>query len=90
MRPSYSIGVDFGGTNLRVAAYEQGIEFLETISVWPSHSTGSWRCFRQNNSKSTRHTSQKPNLVLVPVCWAPACFHFHSATRADDDSDLEQ
>ncbi len=33
MRPSYSIGVDLGGTNLRVAAYEQGVEFLDTISI---------------------------------------------------------
>ncbi|WP_260741554.1 ROK family protein [Tunturiibacter lichenicola] len=31
MAETYSIGVDLGGTNLRVAAYEGGREFLETI-----------------------------------------------------------
>jgi glucokinase len=30
---SYSIGVDFGGTNLRVAAYSPSTGFLETIQV---------------------------------------------------------
>jgi glucokinase len=33
MKPSYSIGVDLGGTNLRIAAYEHGVEFLDTIRV---------------------------------------------------------
>ena len=31
MSQAYSIGVDLGGTNLRVAAYEGGRDFLETI-----------------------------------------------------------
>jgi glucokinase len=33
MSGTYSIGVDLGGTNLRVAAYEGGRNFLETIVV---------------------------------------------------------
>jgi len=31
MSKTYSIGVDLGGTNLRVAAYDGGHGFLETI-----------------------------------------------------------
>ena len=31
MSETYSIGVDLGGTNLRIAAYEGGRDFLETI-----------------------------------------------------------
>jgi glucokinase len=31
MAETYSIGVDLGGTNLRVASYGAGREFLETI-----------------------------------------------------------
>ena len=30
---SYSIGVDFGGTNLRIAAYSPSSGFLETIQI---------------------------------------------------------
>ncbi len=33
MTESYSIGVDLGGTNLRIAAYASGTEFLETIHL---------------------------------------------------------
>jgi glucokinase len=33
MKPSYSIGVDLGGTNLRIAAYERGVEFLDIIRI---------------------------------------------------------
>ncbi|SNT35586.1 glucokinase [Granulicella rosea] len=33
MSKTYSIGVDLGGTNLRIAAYAEGTEFLETILV---------------------------------------------------------
>src|ERR1700690_995788 len=29
----YSIGVDFGGTNLRIAAYSPSFGFLETIQI---------------------------------------------------------
>jgi glucokinase len=36
MRDSYSIGVDLGGTNLRVAAYSGGQSFLESIAL-PTH-----------------------------------------------------
>lgn len=31
MSKAYSIGVDLGGTNLRVAAYDGGRGFLDTI-----------------------------------------------------------
>jgi glucokinase len=31
MNDAFSIGVDLGGTNLRVAAYSSGVDFLETI-----------------------------------------------------------
>ena len=33
MTGTYSIGVDLGGTNLRIAAYAGGIAFLETITL---------------------------------------------------------
>jgi glucokinase len=33
MSEAYSIGVDLGGTNLRIAAYSGGLSFLETISL---------------------------------------------------------
>ena len=33
MSAIYTIGVDLGGTNLRVAAYDDGVEFLEIISL---------------------------------------------------------
>ena len=31
MSDIFSIGVDLGGTNLRIAAYKSGTDFLETI-----------------------------------------------------------
>jgi len=33
MTGKYSIGIDLGGTNLRVAAYCEGDAFLETITL---------------------------------------------------------
>lgn len=33
MSKTYSIGVDLGGTNLRIAAYTEGTDFLETILI---------------------------------------------------------
>jgi len=33
MSQSYSIGVDLGGTNLRIASYSGGIDFLEIIQI---------------------------------------------------------
>lgn len=33
MNGTYSIGVDLGGTNLRIAAYTSGIEFLEVAQI---------------------------------------------------------
>jgi glucokinase len=33
MTETYSIGVDLGGTNLRIAAYVDGVDFLDTIVV---------------------------------------------------------
>ena len=33
MSETYSIGVDLGGTNLRIASYVKGIDFLETIQL---------------------------------------------------------
>ena len=36
MSETYSIGVDLGGTNLRIASYVDGIEFLDIIRV-PTH-----------------------------------------------------
>jgi glucokinase len=36
MSETYSIGVDLGGTNLRIAAYSGGVDFLESILL-PTH-----------------------------------------------------
>jgi glucokinase len=33
MSKSYSIGVDFGGTNLRIASYAEGIDFLDAVAI---------------------------------------------------------
>ena len=33
MDPCYSIGIDLGGTNLRIAAYSRGVEKLDVISL---------------------------------------------------------
>jgi glucokinase len=40
MNRSYSIGVDLGGTNLRVAAYTRGESFLDSIAVPTNLSAG--------------------------------------------------
>jgi glucokinase len=40
MKNSYSIGVDLGGTNLRVAAYSEGFSFLESIVLPTQLSAG--------------------------------------------------
>jgi glucokinase len=36
MSEAYSVGVDLGGTNLRIAAYSGGVDFLESILL-PTH-----------------------------------------------------
>ena len=33
MSETYSIGVDLGGTNLRIAFYNSGVDFLDTITI---------------------------------------------------------
>jgi len=40
MGDTYSIGVDLGGTNLRVASYSGGVEFLESTTIPTRLSTG--------------------------------------------------
>ena len=43
---SYSIGVDLGGTNLRVAAFDGGVGFLETLQIPTRLSEGRERVVR--------------------------------------------
>ena len=46
MPGSYVIGIDLGGTNLRVAAYAEGLEFLEVIQLPTRLSEGRDRVVR--------------------------------------------
>jgi len=46
MNMKYSIGVDLGGTNLRIASYASGVDFLDTILVPTRLSEGRERVIR--------------------------------------------